>query len=666
MGKANKQRECPAAGRAITAVECGRNRGVVFDCPEDCPFCPWTAENYDALLEIEDAVDAATWIFYKEVAGVRALSERLTPPRESDGELAHMRFGAACCREFFFRDLGAGKRLFEVWRESGWRGLSKDGPFVASLKAGTRFAFLEVRRVVDGLRVECVDLFREGEGVFTVCDRSFASQAVPCVRVLGWACKYPFFHRIHGSAQPLPHFLDDARGFVAGLAARLGGPGECGPALAEWLGMHAGEFFGELDAELAGRAQQKMWNSDIKECEAVYRWRGAPVDLGVDGRPDFFLTGPDAAEAKRRGLHREYVWLRTGESAAFEERLPKAARSVPGVPGEPVWGNLRVFADRVEISALSEALFRPMQEMVEVFFGKALELQGEVVSDLAKQRAGAGGGEGGSGMLVSTNFFREKPADMAAVLRQGLEARLRHVMDDEVPALGGLTPREAARRAESRPVLVEWMKGYIASMAELQRGQGISVDLGWMLDELGLGELRGGLPAVGAQPQRTGWWRVLDEGEVRNGLRQAASDDGCGPGLEFFPEVLECWENFDRAILRKKEQDCLVEAGHMLVDILVPRDVEPGEIDLEVFRAEVGGLLDWVAGAVDGVPNGKENVLLGDLAGVSVQPAVLECFAELLVGLHMKLLGKRWNSESVFASLLQLEALMRCMRRVGV
>jgi hypothetical protein len=72
-----------------------------------------------------------------------------------------------------------------------------------------------------------------------------------------------------------------------------------------------------------------------------------------------------------------------------------------------------------------------------------------------------------------------------------------------------------------------------------------------------------------------------------------------------------------------------------------------------------------VAGVVDGVPSGKENVLLGDLVGVSVQPAVVECFAELLVGMHMKLLGKRWNSESVFASLLQLEALMRCMRRVG-
>jgi hypothetical protein len=127
MGKANKLRECPAAGRAITAVECGRNRGVVFDCPEDCPFCPWSAGNYDALLEIEDAVDAATWIFYKEVAGVRALSERLTPPRESDGELAHMRFGAACCREFFSATWAEGSGCSRFGGSRGGGGYRRTG-----------------------------------------------------------------------------------------------------------------------------------------------------------------------------------------------------------------------------------------------------------------------------------------------------------------------------------------------------------------------------------------------------------------------------------------------------------------------------------------------------------------------------------------------------------
>lgn len=69
MGKATKIRNCPAVGREIAAVECGRNRGVVYNCPAECPYCPWSPENYDDFLDIEERVDQETSVFYRSVAG---------------------------------------------------------------------------------------------------------------------------------------------------------------------------------------------------------------------------------------------------------------------------------------------------------------------------------------------------------------------------------------------------------------------------------------------------------------------------------------------------------------------------------------------------------------------------------------------------------------------
>src|SRR5690606_9523310 len=53
MGKAKKKklRACPAAGREITAQECGEGRHARYACPPGCGFDPFTEENYAQVLE---------------------------------------------------------------------------------------------------------------------------------------------------------------------------------------------------------------------------------------------------------------------------------------------------------------------------------------------------------------------------------------------------------------------------------------------------------------------------------------------------------------------------------------------------------------------------------------------------------------------------------------
>ena len=64
-------------------------------------------------------------------------------------------------------------------------------------------------------------------------------------------------------------------------------------------------------------------------------------------------------------------------------------------------------------------------------------------------------------------------------------------LDDKIPALDGLTPREAAKRDDYRERLIELMKGHINTVETLAEDKGIKISIDWVLKELGLEELLG-------------------------------------------------------------------------------------------------------------------------------------------------------------------------------
>ena len=136
------------------------------------------------------------------------------------------------------------------------------------------------------------------------------------------------------------------------------------PGWLDWIGIHLNEVADELWLDEKKRMKAAARNSDLKECVAVYRWRAGFSKLELEGRRDFVWLPEDETTLAESGSHENHVWLRTGESAKWEEKLPKAYRSIPGVPGEPVWGHLHVYPDRVEVLAASETLFRPMREKI--------------------------------------------------------------------------------------------------------------------------------------------------------------------------------------------------------------------------------------------------------------------------------------------------------------
>ncbi len=74
------------------------------------------------------------------------------------------------------------------------------------------------------------------------------------------------------------------------------------------------------------------------------------------------------------------------------------------------------------------------------------------------------------------------PAETEVAVRQFREQHLREWLDDSIPALGGLTPREAARSARARPKLEVLLKEMERSEARLPERE--RIDLGWVREAL--------------------------------------------------------------------------------------------------------------------------------------------------------------------------------------
>ncbi|MCK9589295.1 MAG: hypothetical protein WC076_07975 [Terrimicrobiaceae bacterium] len=339
MGKIDKLRDCPAVGRRIKPVECGQNRGKNYACPPECPHCPWAVANYDTLLDIEGAIDSKTLGFYIDVVGKDSARERLRLDTADGSEEGELVFQSACYHEFFYREIQPGKRLFDLWREAGWKGLTRDEPFLAGFKANVRPVLLEVRRVVDDLRVECVDLLDESAGVFVVCDQGMAKGALQFQCLMGWVAAYPFFSRMHGAAYTLPQGDEPGLDLVRRHVRKLGGP-KAGP-LPGWLFENFHALHGSIMEECQKSMKAMFRNTDFKECVAVYRLRDRLVTL-MKGH----LQTMDG-HSKKDGRRYDIGWV-LDELGLGEMKAP--ARAVPTASAAGWWEELdeREFAARLQ------------------------------------------------------------------------------------------------------------------------------------------------------------------------------------------------------------------------------------------------------------------------------------------------------------------------------
>lgn len=197
VSTSKEKRICPVVGREISSAECGESRHSRYACPEECPFNPYSADNYDRLLELTDKVDVlqSKWLSTQAEVHQRTREEVQRLGSEASAE----KIGMIVFDVLHYRRDSEGLTMIQRWEKQGFPGLKNDQRFFVKARAAIRLGFLEIHQVIDDREVIAVDLLEPGSPEVRVVDRALASRAVRFGTWLTWTYDMPHFRRTHGA-----------------------------------------------------------------------------------------------------------------------------------------------------------------------------------------------------------------------------------------------------------------------------------------------------------------------------------------------------------------------------------------------------------------------------------------------------------------------------------
>ena len=488
MGQARKlSRDCPAAGRLLTPAECGDGRMSRYACPETCPFNVWRPEHYPELVQTHDRLDAK--VIRELVRDADARGQDLAPPGEDDGLARGDYFFGKLYRE---RD-AQGTTFRDRWAAAKFQGLSNDERLLFCAIAKARVHVIEVRTALDSQTCAAIDLLDDAAGEFRIVDASLAQAAGRFAALVGRMYPTPHFRRMHGIALSIP----DVQGLepleVLQLVATHLGWSDGTVPLADWLDRHFVQLGEALAAIPPVLAEETLRQSPTRRSVALYRLavKANGFEKAMDAWPE---AHPEELppELASRGFRRSWTWVTASPNAPASGLIPNGALAVIGTVSlaeQQVVVTMEIGQDADRVRADFER-----------FAGKQLTFEGAREDDLGAQMAAG----------TATTRQRELvPPDVVARARRyqitvsrtprtqessPTPGSLRHGfarawLDEPVPALGGLTPRQAAADPDRRPVLALIVKGIIRTTDAKQLNEGGEEDPGDLARELGLAEL---------------------------------------------------------------------------------------------------------------------------------------------------------------------------------
>jgi len=382
----------------------------------------------------------------------------------------------------------AGASVAERWREEGYSGLKNDETVLFQTRMGARLASIEVHRVLDDLRTEVVDLLDSERATLVIFDRSFAKRACRFQTAVGWIYDAPHFLRVCGGMISLPDFEEfEPLETLVEIADHLGGATK-GGNLRGWLALNFEKFSEALTATSLARRKQMLEGVDAQFGKAEYELQ-APFDECVavlDGGADIAEDGLSGEET-REGFLEARTWFEgDGESPT-------------SLSGAVALGRALLGANRWRLVAMGQARLATLRERFENRMAGRVRFVSERRDDLAAQMRLKEPDfdeslvpprllEQERELLLSTTRIPvfEEPNSVEEALRRRDETFL----DENVPMLGGSTPREAATDPQLRPKLIRMMKSRILSVDEENLRSGNNRRIDWMLEELGLSEIQ--------------------------------------------------------------------------------------------------------------------------------------------------------------------------------
>ena len=279
MGKKTRNRACPAAGREITAFECGSGRHTTYACPEECPFNPFSAAHYDEFRHIEWAAEKK--LFEWMVATVPDRAQFNAGLERVMGRGPNPRYFHYMAWHSVFQLGPDGDSCVGKWAKAGFPGLSVDERVFLRGRSQMRPAMIEVHRVLDGKRTEAVDLLDAQRKPMLVLDHSFAMQAVRFEVYEAYLVPLPNYYRIFGAGTGLPDLFPlEPEDVIREIIAHLGGrTDEAG--MRSFLAQHIQRFEDALMAAALARQEAMFEQLDAQYGKAVSRPKEPPFDRAL-------------------------------------------------------------------------------------------------------------------------------------------------------------------------------------------------------------------------------------------------------------------------------------------------------------------------------------------------------------------------------------------------
>ena len=513
MAKTHKnQRDCPSAGRQISAAECGSGRGSLYACPATCPFSPFTPNNYDQQLAIESNLIKKALVFREKEKAKGRLKDSGTEYIRAGAKDSHLVIHSQIIWEFYWERDASGRTLAELWLADKNSDLKNDERVLLSYSSRVRPVLYQVHRFIDAQTTEGVDLIT-GE-VLRIVDRSAAASACRYDTVFGWMYPMPHFSRLSGSAANFPDIADlEPATVLREIVLHLGGPAET-DALIPWLAKHFSRVVDALAAVAAARWEASVKKLDCQLITTDYRIRkSAPLIKSIETHRDI-LPEDAQDEDLREGFNQTFIWL-VGEDAEADPLPLSLANKNQFSMGRPVLGRILIGTERVRIEAKSASRHQSLKDQFEKLTRSHTEFLREHRIDLAEQMLSGKSGkydpslvpskllENTAEIAFSTNLLSNNPDEPQRTALDVYAAMYENFIDGPISALDEQTPRSASQNPLMRSRLLRLMQTHIRNCDEKRRKEGVDIDLNPLLRELGLDELISEPPPLGVKKKET-------------------------------------------------------------------------------------------------------------------------------------------------------------------
>lgn len=180
------------------------------------------------------------------------------------------------------------------------------------------------------------------------------------------------------------------------------------------------------------------------------------------------------------------LWNWTAAATPAAGKAPKGAQTFTSIfeDGSVSMGSLELEAKALKLetnsperAVMGQALLDPV---IGRFVGEPV-VESQTVAEMKASRS-ASDGPARSSTLSS--------AEERAIVHEAIERHYRGLLDQPVPMLGDVTPRNAAKAKKGREKLVDWLKLIENSLAKEPDSLVAGYDVRWMWDELGIADLR--------------------------------------------------------------------------------------------------------------------------------------------------------------------------------